>query len=114
MLQRAGGTKRVFLAHLTILFSLIMMFFWGALYSTGQEVVVVRCEQIEVSGNFYRNKRLSLAFDFNNSHLILPSDFNYSPPLVLLFTHILCVNVRVFCYVMLISSLTECAVAANH
>lgn len=38
---------------------------------SGQSVVVTRCEQIEVSGNFYRNKLKFMAF-LRKKHLTNP------------------------------------------
>lgn len=37
-------------------FSLFFASFFFFIYITGQQVAVVRCEQINISGNFYRNK----------------------------------------------------------
>jgi len=48
---------------------------------SGQQVVVVRCEQIEVSGNFYRNKLKFMAF-LRKKHLTNPKrgQFHFRRP----------------------------------
>lgn len=58
-------------ANLGLDFDVIRNLIWDTVcLSTGQRVVVVRCEGINISGNFYRNKR-KFGCVFNGFHVLV-------------------------------------------